>query len=79
MVADVAMCLKRFEDADKDHRYMAVSDLLSEIQKPGWKLSSAGVDASTVCEKIVQRLDDASSDISALAVKWCAAALLFRF
>jgi cullin-associated NEDD8-dissociated protein 1 len=53
---------------DKDFRYMATSDLLNELQKDNFKL-----DADTerkVSQIVLQQLDDASGDISGLAVKW---------
>jgi cullin-associated NEDD8-dissociated protein 1 len=53
---------------DKDFRYMATSDLLNELQKDSFK-----VDADMerkLCTVILTQLDDASGDISGLAVKW---------
>jgi cullin-associated NEDD8-dissociated protein 1 len=47
---------------------MATSDLLNELQKDNFKL-----DADTerkVSQIVLQQLDDASGDISGLAVKW---------
>lgn len=53
---------------DKDFRYMATSDLLQELQKESFKLD---VDTERKISQIVlQQLDDASGDISGLAVKW---------
>lgn len=62
---------KHYNDPDKDHRYMAVSDLLTDVQKPAWKAPSGG-DPNKLCEKVVECLSDNSGDISALAVKWYA-------
>jgi cullin-associated NEDD8-dissociated protein 1 len=47
---------------------MATSDLLNELQKDSFK-----VDADMerkLCTVILTQLDDASGDISGLAVKW---------
>ena len=68
---------KHYNDPDKDHRYMAVSDLLTDVQKPTWKTPSGG-DPNKLCEKVVECLSDNSGDISALAVKWCAVYTLAR-
>ena len=62
--------VKNFDNADKDHRYMAVSDLLTEASKSNW-VPPSGDQATRLCDAVVERLDDASGDISALAVKWC--------
>ena len=54
--------------AMQDHRYMAVSDLQSELQKPEFR-----VDEGTerrLCKVVLQQLEDASGDVSGLAVKW---------
>lgn len=59
---------------DKDYRYMATSDLLGELNKDVFK-----VDAELekkLSDVILQQLDDASGDVSGLAVKWYA--ILFR-
>jgi cullin-associated NEDD8-dissociated protein 1 len=58
---------------DKDFRYMATSDLLSELNNPNFR-----TDPETerrIMELVLKQLDDASGDISALAVKWCASHL----
>lgn len=61
----------QLSNPDKDHRYMATSDLLAALQNPDWKQAGYSDDSSQVCEKVVKQLDDSSGDISALAVKWC--------
>jgi hypothetical protein len=71
-MTDVYSFLKNAEDPDKDHRFMACSDLLAEVQKPTWK-PPQGDECTRLLDKVLQRLNDASGDISALAVKWCAA------
>ena len=48
---------------------MATSDLNEMLKDPSWKQ-----DAETerrLCDQIVAQLDDSSSDVSSLAVKWC--------
>jgi hypothetical protein len=60
---------------DKDFRYMATSDLLNELQKDNFKLDSDT--ERKVSQIVLQQLDDASGDISGLAVKWFAISILF--
>ena len=53
---------------DKDFRYMAASDLQAELSKSTFK---ADVDMQKKLTKaVLQQLEDASGDISSLAVKW---------
>lgn len=53
---------------DKDYRYMATSDLLNELSKDNFKPDA---DLEMKLSNIVlQQLDDAAGDVSALAVKW---------
>ncbi|KAG0632469.1 hypothetical protein M758_1G330700 [Ceratodon purpureus] len=69
----VGLILEKIASKDKDFRYMATSDLLNELQKDNFKL-----DADTerkVSQIVLQQLDDASGDISGLAVK-CLAPLV---
>ncbi|KAK9803499.1 hypothetical protein WJX73_009717 [Symbiochloris irregularis] len=59
--------LERIVSKDKDHRYMAVSDLQSELRKPEFR-----TDDSTerrLCKAVLQQLDESSGDISGLAIK----------
>ena len=49
---------------------MATSDLLAALQQADWRQPSNNEDCSQLCTKVVHQLDDASGDISALAVKW---------
>jgi hypothetical protein len=72
MISNIYSCLTRFEDADSDHRYMAVSDLLAEVEKPAWRRHVSADEVDKVCKYVLDRLDDTSGDISALAVKWYA-------
>lgn len=65
--------LERIASKDKDFRYMGTSDLLNELQKDTFR-----ADADTerrLCLVVLQQLDDASGDISGLAVK-CLAPLV---
>ncbi|KAL3700206.1 hypothetical protein R1sor_018228 [Riccia sorocarpa] len=69
----VGLILEKIASKDKDFRYMATSDLLNELQKDSFK-----ADAETerkVTQIVLQQLDDASGDISGLAVK-CLAPLV---
>ncbi|KAK9161138.1 hypothetical protein Syun_007479 [Stephania yunnanensis] len=55
---------------DKDYRYMATSDLLNELSKDSFK-PDADLDHK-IFNIVLQQLDDASGDVSGLAVKWLA-------
>lgn len=64
---------EKIASKDKDFRYMGTSDLLSELQKESFK---ADTDTERrLCQVVLQQLDDASGDISGLAVK-CLAPLV---
>lgn len=63
------MPVKVFHPLLQDFRYMATSDLIEMLKDPVWKQ-----DPDTerrLCDQIVAQLDDSSSDVSSLAVKWC--------
>ncbi|VAI12987.1 unnamed protein product [Triticum turgidum subsp. durum] len=65
--------LEKMTGKDKDYRYMATSDLLSELNKESFK---ADQDLESKLTNIVlQQLEDASGDVSGLAVK-CLAPLV---
>uniref|UniRef100_A0A7N0ZXV2 Cullin-associated NEDD8-dissociated protein 1 n=1 Tax=Kalanchoe fedtschenkoi TaxID=63787 RepID=A0A7N0ZXV2_KALFE len=65
--------LEKMTGKDKDYRYMATSDLLNELNKENFKPDT---DLETKLSNIVlQQLDDAAGDVSALAVK-CLAPLV---
>lgn len=55
---------------DKDYRYMATSDLLSELNKESFKADQDLEPKLT--STVLQQLEDASGDVSGLAVKWYA-------
>ncbi|KAK3025449.1 hypothetical protein RJ639_041335 [Escallonia herrerae] len=59
--------LEKMTGKDKDFRYMATSDLLNELNKEGFKLDNdLEIKLSNI---VIQQLDDAAGDVSALAVK----------
>ncbi|KAH7437479.1 hypothetical protein KP509_05G074400 [Ceratopteris richardii] len=69
----VGAILEKIASKDKDYRYMATSDLLSELSKDSFR---AELDLERKISLIVlSQLDDASGDISGLAVK-CLAPLV---
>lgn len=53
---------------DKDYRYMATSDLLSELNKESFK-AEQDIEPKLM-NTVLQQLEDASGDVSGLAVKW---------
>lgn len=53
---------------DKDYRYMATSDLLLELQKDSFKPDTDG--ERKICKALLKLLNDQSSDVQGLAVKW---------
>lgn len=55
---------------DKDFRYMAMSDLLKQLPSEGFKVE--GDTERRLVQVVMQLLDDAAAEVSALAVKWCA-------
>jgi cullin-associated NEDD8-dissociated protein 1 len=61
---------------DKDYRYMATSDLLSELNKESFK---ADQDLEPKLTIIVQQLEDASGNVFGLAVKWYASVRSLKF
>jgi len=56
---------------------MATSDLLVELQKPAFKPDSDG--ERKICKCILKLLNDQSSDVQGLAVKWHAHAATAPF
>ena len=59
--------LEKTVNRDKDFRYMATSDLLTELQKESFKPGSDG--EKKICKAILKLLNDQSSDVQGLAVK----------
>ncbi|KAE8789149.1 Cullin-associated NEDD8-dissociated protein 1 [Hordeum vulgare] len=65
---NITRILEKMTGKDKDYRYMATSDLLNELNKESFK---ADQDLESKLTNIVlQQLEDASRDVSGLAVKW---------
>ncbi|KAF6143925.1 hypothetical protein GIB67_001719 [Kingdonia uniflora] len=65
--------LEKMTGKDKDYRYMATSDLLNELLKEGFRADSEL--ELKVSQIVLNQLDDASGDVSGLAVK-CLAPLV---
>eukprot|EP01100_Stratorugosa_tubuloviscum_P012112 TRINITY_DN55_c0_g3_i1.p1 TRINITY_DN55_c0_g3~~TRINITY_DN55_c0_g3_i1.p1 ORF type:complete len:1261 (-),score=620.89 TRINITY_DN55_c0_g3_i1:148-3930(-) len=60
--------LDKMNEVDKDYRYMATVDLVSEIQKENFKFESG--QEVRICEKVTQLLlEDKSGDIRGITVK----------
>jgi hypothetical protein len=76
MNSNISSCLNLFEDLDKDRRYMAVSDLHAELDRPDWWTKVNQDEIRKIHKSLLVRLDDTSGDISALAVKWFASRML---
>jgi cullin-associated NEDD8-dissociated protein 1 len=62
---------------NKDYRYMATSDLLSELNKESFKADQDLEPKLTII--VLQQLEDASRDVSGLAVKWYASVRSLKF
>ncbi|KAG6511803.1 hypothetical protein ZIOFF_029880 [Zingiber officinale] len=70
---NITNILEKMTGKDKDYRYMATSDLLSELNKEGFKADS---DLELkLTSAVLQQLEDAAGDVSGLAVK-CLAPLV---
>ena len=69
MVPLLTMTLHTSACSDKDFRYMATSDLLVELQKPTYKPDSE-IEEKKICKCILKLVNDQSSDVQGLAVKW---------
>ncbi|KAI8473659.1 MAG: armadillo-type protein [Monoraphidium minutum] len=65
--AAVNMILEKIASKDKDFRYMATSDLLAELGKDSFKVDPEL--ERRLCAAVAVQLEDASGDISGLAVK----------
>eukprot|EP00850_Spirogloea_muscicola_P001276 SM000004S15146 [mRNA] locus=s4:1584727:1593967:+ [translate_table: standard] len=63
----VGLILEKIASKDKDFRYMATSDLLNELQRDTFKADTET--ERKVSQIVLQQLEDASGDISGLAVK----------
>lgn len=69
----ISSILEKMTGKDKDYRYMATSDLLGELGRDGFKVDT-DLEAK-IANIVLQQLEDASGDVSALAVK-CLAPLV---
>ncbi|MCO5605038.1 hypothetical protein L7F22_059215 [Adiantum nelumboides] len=69
----VGIILEKIASKDKDYRYMATSDLLNELLKDTFRADSDL--ERKVSHIVLSQLDDASGDISGIAVK-CLAPLV---
>ncbi|AQK94999.1 Alpha-dioxygenase 1 [Zea mays] len=71
---NITNILEKMIGKDKDYRYMATSDLLSELNKESFK---ADQDLDPKLTIIVQQLEDASGNVFGLAVKcWVGVSIL---
>ena len=61
----LSLLLDKIHDVDKDHRYMATSDLARELQNPHLVLD--GNDSMRIVNAVLKQLNDSSGDISGLA------------
>ncbi|KAL6772373.1 hypothetical protein ACKKBG_A29965 [Auxenochlorella protothecoides x Auxenochlorella symbiontica] len=64
----LALILEKMGSRDKDFRYMAASDLATELAKEGFRFESPSMEVR-VTEAILRQLEDPSGDVSALALK----------
>lgn len=64
----LSLILEKVASRDKDFRYMATSDLANELAKESFRFDSAASEKQ-VSDVVLQQLEDASGDISGLAVK----------
>lgn len=65
----LVVIMEKIASKDKDFRYMATSDLLHELQKDTFR-ADADLEKK-LCTVVLNQLEDASGDISNLAVSWC--------
>ncbi|KAG8058205.1 hypothetical protein GUJ93_ZPchr0002g23195, partial [Zizania palustris] len=70
---NITAILEKMTGKDKDYRYMATSDLLSELNKEGFK-ADQDIELK-LTNTVLHQLEDASGDVSGLAVK-CLAPLV---
>ncbi|PSC76088.1 cullin-associated NEDD8-dissociated 1 isoform B [Micractinium conductrix] len=64
----LSLILEKVASRDKDFRYMATSDLANELAKESFRFDSPTTEKQ-VSDVVLQQLEDASGDISGLAVK----------
>eukprot|EP00854_Cymbomonas_tetramitiformis_P027737 gene27737-34245_t len=66
-MSSVSAIFDKISSKDKDLRYMATSDLLNGLQKESFAMNAES--EKKVCQVVLQQMEDASGDISNLAVK----------
>lgn len=59
---------------DKDFRFMATNDLMSELQKDSIKLDDES--EKKVVKAVLRLLEDKNGEVQNLAVKWCVIGML---
>ena len=59
----------QIKDEDPDIRHMALYDLHTELQKDTFTLDEAN--QKQVVPAVLERLDDTSTEVQGIAVKWC--------
>jgi len=67
MSFSISSVLEKMENRDQDFRFMATSDLASELQKDNFKLDNDA--EKKICAAILKLLDDSSGDVQGQAVK----------
>lgn len=72
----LSLLLDKINNADKDHRYMATSDLARELQSSQLVLDDS--ESKRVLSAVLSQLNDVSGDISGLA-NTCLATLAVKF
>lgn len=60
--------LEKMTSNDKDFRFMATNDLMTELQKDNIKLDDDS--EKKVCRMVLKLLEDKNGEVQNLAVKW---------
>ncbi|KAF3429217.1 hypothetical protein E2986_13998 [Frieseomelitta varia] len=64
----IANLLEKMTSTDKDFRFMATNDLMSELQKDNIKLDDDS--ERKVVKMLLKLLEDKNGEVQNLAVKW---------
>eukprot|EP00490_Sorites_sp_Unknown_P003870 CAMPEP_0114690016 /NCGR_PEP_ID=MMETSP0191-20121206/65212_1 /TAXON_ID=126664 /ORGANISM="Sorites sp." /LENGTH=108 /DNA_ID=CAMNT_0001979389 /DNA_START=49 /DNA_END=375 /DNA_ORIENTATION=+ len=72
----IRQLLKKTTHFDKDERFMATSDLTTELEKVDGKLDSSL--QTPIRDAILKQLDDSSNDVQAIACR-CLSAIVQKF
>src|SRR4051812_37636260 len=67
-VAKIQKHLEKMKDYDKDERFMATSDLTTELE--GIEGIIDGSLQAPIRNAIIKQLEDSSTDVQSVAVKW---------